>query len=190
MRDEGQSGRRVRQRSALITGVACAAVAVSGIGGAWASETGNQTPSAAKLVTRNVHPLRTSIGSLIIFGEVVNRGTTPAADVGVGVGLLNDRGERLARGATLKTSVNILRPGKTAVWVAQMSDNPKRWKRMQFQVVEQIGAEAAEAGLPRVRGTRHEARSREPRLLAEGDGNGRQHREEGGEGRRRDRGSL
>ena len=155
MRDEGQSGRGVRQRSALITGVACAAVAVSGIGGAWASETGNQTPSAAKLVTRNVHPLRTSIGSLIIFGEVVNRGTTPAADVGVG--LLNDRGERLARGATLKTSVNILRPGKTAVWVAQMSDNPKRWKRMQFQVVEQIGAEAArKQDYPafKVRGTR------------------------------------
>ena len=157
MRDEGQSGRGVRQRSALITGVACAAVAVSGIGGAWASETGNQTPSAAKLVTRNVHPLRTSIGSLIIFGEVFNRGTTPAADVGVGVGLLNDRGERLARGATLKTSVNILRPGKAAVWVAQMSDNPKRWKRMQFQVVEQIGAEAArKQDYPafKVRGTR------------------------------------
>ena len=125
--------------------------------GAWASKTGNQTASAAKLVTRNVHPLRTSIGSLIIFGEIVNRGTTPAADVGVGVGLLNDRGERLARGATLKTSVNILRPGKTAVWVAQMSDNPKRWKRMQFQVVEQIGAEAArKQDYPafKVRGTR------------------------------------
>jgi len=38
-----------------------------------------------------------------------------------------------------------------------MSDNPKRWKRMQFQVVEQIGAEAArKQDYPafKVRGTR------------------------------------
>ena len=132
----------MRRRPAVVAAFAAAA-ALGAFGGAPASEAGGKAASAPKLLTRNVHPLRTSIGSLIVFGEVTNRGTTPAADVGVGVGLLSDRGERLARGAALKTSRNVLRPGQTAVWVSQMSDNPKRWKRMQIEVVEQIGAEAA-----------------------------------------------
>lgn len=100
-------------------------------------------PGVIKLVTRNVNWYRTSIGGLVVFGEIVNRGSNDVADVGVLVGLYNDRGERLARGATLKISVNVLRPRATAVWQAQMTDNPRRWSRMKIETGEQIGRDAA-----------------------------------------------
>lgn len=99
--------------------------------------------SAPKLVTRNIHFYRTSIGGLVFFGEILDRGPGPAANVGLLLGLLNDRGERLARGATLRISTNVLKPGARGVWVVQMSDNPKKWARMQIQVAEQIGREDA-----------------------------------------------
>lgn len=78
-----------------------------------------------------------------MFGEVVNRGTTDAAMIGVLVELFSAGGERVARGATLRTSVNVLRPGATAVWLAQMTDNPRTWKRTKVTAGEQIGADDA-----------------------------------------------
>ena len=96
-------------------------------------------------MTRNVHHYRDRIGGLYIFGEIANRGSADAAQVGVAVGLYNDRGERLARGAALRISVNVLGPGATAVWSVLMSDSPRRWARMEIQTGEQIGADDARA---------------------------------------------
>jgi hypothetical protein len=99
--------------------------------------------AAAKLVTRNVHWSRTSIGGLLVFGEVVNRGPADAANVGVLVELFGPGNARVARGATLRISTNVLRPAATGVWLAQMSNNPRAWKRMKVTAGEQIGAEEA-----------------------------------------------
>jgi hypothetical protein len=102
---------------------------------------GEAAGTAAKLVTRNVHWHRPSIGGLLLFGEIANRGSSDAANVGVLAELFNAGGERLARGATLRISVNVLRPRATAVWIAQMSDEPRTWSRMRVRAAEQIGGD-------------------------------------------------
>jgi hypothetical protein len=124
---------------ALVVVGACASLAgASGVGAASDREAAG---TAAYLVTRNVHWHRPSIGGLLLFGEVVNRGNSDAANVGVLAELFNPAGERLARGATLRISVNVLRPRATAVWIAQMSDEPKKWSRMKVLAGEQIGGD-------------------------------------------------
>jgi hypothetical protein len=138
----------MKGRTSLTVLLTCAALAgATEPGAARPHEVGAQAQPAAgaapRLVTRNVHWHRTSIGSLLVFGEVTNRGPGDAANIGVLVELYDARAQRLARGATLRTSVNVLGRGATAVWLAQMSDNPRTWKRMKITAVEQIGADAA-----------------------------------------------
>jgi hypothetical protein len=154
----------MKGRTSLTVLLTCAVLAgATELGVVRPSEVAAQARPAAgaapRLVTRNMHWHRTSIGSLVVFGEVVNRGPGDAANIGVLVELYDARGQRLVRGATLRTSVNVLRRGGTAVWLAQMSDNPRTWKRMKITAVEQIGADDARkqnyAGF-RVRGVRLE----------------------------------
>jgi hypothetical protein len=115
--------------------VACASLA-----GAAGTGAAPDAGVAAKLVTRNVHEHRPSIGGLLLFGEIVNRGSSDAANIGV-LAELYKGGTRVARGATLRISVNVLRPKATAVWIAQMTDEPKTWSRTKVQAAEQIGGD-------------------------------------------------
>jgi len=121
--------------------LAVLAVCASIAGAAPDARGGEAAASAANLVTRNVHWHRPSIGGLLLFGEIANRGSSDAANVGVLAELFNAGGERLARGATLRISVNVLRPRATAVWIAQMSDGPRTWSRMRGRAAEQIGGD-------------------------------------------------
>jgi hypothetical protein len=130
----------MRRRSATAAGLVALGVALGGIALAPAAA----APTASGLVTRNVHHDKTSIGTLVFFGEIVNRTSKPAGNVGLEVSLLNQAGQRLARGTTLRISRNVLKPGEVAVWEAQMSDAPKAWARTSIRAVEQIGTEEAQ----------------------------------------------
>jgi hypothetical protein len=92
-------------RRTIATLVAGAALAAIGAGTA-----------SAQLVVGNLGTHRSSI-SLYVFGEVTNRGSAPAGDVGVEVGLYNG-GQRVARGVDLTISANVLKPGQKAVFYA------------------------------------------------------------------------
>jgi hypothetical protein len=93
----------------------------------------------AKLAIKNVNFSRSSTGGITFFGEIVNRGSGPAGNVGVMVSLLNKAGERLARGVTLTVSRNVIKPGETAVWAMLMTDNPKSWAKVTTEFAEQVG---------------------------------------------------
>src|SRR5437879_5238803 len=92
--------------------------------------------AAGGLVVGNVGTYRSG-SALYAFGEITNRGGTPAGDVGVEVGLYN-RGQRVARGVDLTISRNVLNPGQKAVFYALLSDRPRRFS-IRARAVEQVG---------------------------------------------------
>jgi hypothetical protein len=92
------------------------------------------TPVAPGLTVQDVQSYRDGIGGLWMFGAVLNQGAAPVGDVGLNIGLLNDRGERVARGSVLQLSRNILPPGERGYWVTTLSDRPQSWVTTQFEV--------------------------------------------------------
>src|SRR4051794_33226318 len=119
--------RVLRQRYLLRVHVKAAAALAAVAAALWLAAGAAPSPTVERaagprLVAQNVHFRRTSIGGLVFFGELLNRGPGTAANVGVQVSVYNKGGQRLARGVTLRISGNVLPRGAKAVWVAEMTD--------------------------------------------------------------------
>jgi len=135
-------------RAAVFASALCLGTTLMSTGTPYASAVGGAALPVAgqsKLVAQNVHFRRDSIGGLWAFGEVANKGTADASNVGLEVDLFNKANERLARGVTLRVSSNVIKPGATAVWTTDMTDNPAKWDHLGFKIVEQIGADQVHA---------------------------------------------
>ncbi len=135
-------------RVTILAGALCLGASLVGAGAPPVSAArGAALPAAGQstLVARNVHFRRDSIGGLWFFGEVVNKGTTDASEVGLEIDVYNKANERLTRGVALRMSSNVIKPGGVAVWTTDMTDNPAHWDHLGFKIVEQIGAAAIHA---------------------------------------------
>lgn len=135
-------------RVAILVGALCLGMSLIGAGAPPVSAARAAAQSAAgqpRLVAQNVHFRRDSLGALWAFGEVANKGTADASEVGLEIDLYNKANERLARGVALRVSRNVIKPGATAVWTTDMTDNPAKWDHLGFKIVEQIGAEQVHA---------------------------------------------